>query len=128
MSASNEANERCIKSGKMNISFGIPSSRFLEMLLYAKLLVFSVVPAAIAASPKLFTFNIVNAEVAPDGFTRDAVVVNGKFPGPVVAVNKGDSVKIETNNKLTNPHMRRSTSIHWHGFFQARTSGMDGPS
>ncbi|KAJ7839990.1 laccase [Mycena olivaceomarginata] len=24
--------------------------------------------------------------------------------------------------------MRRSTSIHWHGFFQARTSGMDGPS
>jgi iron transport multicopper oxidase len=24
--------------------------------------------------------------------------------------------------------MRRSTAIHWHGFFQAKTSGMDGPA
>ncbi|KAF7360966.1 Laccase 3 [Mycena sanguinolenta] len=43
-------------------------------------------------------------------------------------VNKGDSVVIHTHNKLTDPLMRRSTSIHWHGFFQARTSGMDGPA
>ncbi|TFL04148.1 hypothetical protein BDV98DRAFT_563628 [Pterulicium gracile] len=26
------------------------------------------------------------------------------------------------------PEMRRSYAIHWHGFFQPRTSGMDGPA
>ncbi|RDB26212.1 Laccase-1 [Hypsizygus marmoreus] len=89
--------------------------------------ILGLLPVALAAT-KSFTFNIVNAVVAPDGFSRDAVTVNGKFPGPVVAVNKFDRVQIRTNNRLTDPDMRRSTSIHWHGFFQARTSGMDGPS
>ncbi|KAJ7890152.1 laccase-1 [Mycena olivaceomarginata] len=76
----------------------------------------------------VFNLDIVNAKLSPDGFVRDTVVPNGTFPGPTFAVNKGDSVVIHTHNKLTSPGMRRSTSIHWHGFFQARTSGMDGPS
>ncbi|KAF5367142.1 hypothetical protein D9758_003875 [Tetrapyrgos nigripes] len=72
--------------------------------------------------------DIVNAKVSPDGFERSAVTAGGSFPGTLITVNKGDSVDIATNNQLTDPTMRRSTSIHWHGFFQARSSYADGPS
>ncbi|KAJ7183852.1 laccase-2 [Mycena filopes] len=82
----------------------------------------------VRAEQKVFNLEIVNTELSPDGYTRSTVVPNGTFPGPTFKLNKGDSVVIHTHNKLTDPGMRRSTSIHWHGFFQARTSGMDGPS
>ncbi|KAG5718890.1 hypothetical protein E4T56_gene17379, partial [Termitomyces sp. T112] len=97
--------------------------------LSVNLIALALLPIAIAVGPtKQFNFDVVNAQISPDGFTRDAVLINGEFPGPVVSVNKNDRVKIRTNNKLVDPNMRRSTSIHWHGFFQARTSAMDGPS
>ncbi|KAF5371834.1 hypothetical protein D9615_009538 [Tricholomella constricta] len=95
--------------------------------LFVNLLGLAILPATLAYI-RHYNFDIINAEIAPDGFTRDAVTVNGIFPGPLVVANKGDRLQITTNNKLTSPGMRRSTSIHWHGFFQARTSGMDGPS
>ncbi|KAF8063624.1 laccase [Lyophyllum atratum] len=97
------------------------------MVLLSLLALSSIVPAALAAV-RHFDLSIVNAVVAPDGFARQAVLAGGTFPGPTFAVNKGDSVVIPTHNKLANPNMRQSTSIHWHGFFQARTSDMDGPS
>jgi len=84
-------------------------------------------PSALAATVTV-DLDIVNGEVAPDGFTRDAVLVNGQYPGPLIKAFKGDRLVIPTHNKLTSTLMRRSTSIHWHGFFQARTSDMDGPS
>ncbi|KAF7358307.1 Laccase 6 [Mycena venus] len=91
----------------------------------------TLLPTATFGAQVVFNLDIVNTQLAPDGFTRDTVVPNGTFPGPTFKVQKGDSVVIHTHNKLTSPDMRRSTSIHWqasHGFFQARTSGMDGPS
>ncbi|KAJ6514341.1 laccase [Mycena vitilis] len=93
-----------------------------------RLAAFALLPSIVLAEQKVFNLDIVNTKLAPDGFERDTVVPNGTFPGPAFLVNKGDSVVIHTHNKLTDPGMRRSTSIHWHGFFQARTSGMDGPS
>ncbi|KAJ7176104.1 putative laccase 1d precursor [Mycena crocata] len=87
----------------------------------------TILPSVFAAH-RVFDLSIVNAKLAPDGFVRDTVVPNGTFPGPTIAVQKNDDVVIHLHNKLTSPDMRRSTSIHWHGFFQARTSGMDGPS
>ncbi|GJJ09803.1 hypothetical protein Clacol_004027 [Clathrus columnatus] len=56
--------------------------------------------------------------IAPDGFTRSAALVNGQYPGPLLALNKFDSATINVNNQLSDPTMRRSTSIHWHGIFQ----------
>ncbi|TFK35168.1 laccase [Crucibulum laeve] len=97
-------------------------------------MVFSIGIAALGLLPTAFAatqnFDLVinNAVISPDGFSRSAVLANGTFPGPVFAVNKGDSVVIPTHNQLVDPGMRRSTSIHWHGFFQSRTSAMDGPS
>ncbi|KAK0478771.1 laccase [Armillaria novae-zelandiae] len=75
-----------------------------------------------------FPLSIDTKVIAPDGFSRAAITPNGTFPGPTFKVNKGDDVHIVTTNNLADPGMRRSTSIHWHGFFQARTSVMDGPS
>ncbi|KAJ7136874.1 laccase [Mycena epipterygia] len=96
-------------------------------MLVPSLAALALVPTVFAGQ-KVFNLDIVNAQLAPDGFTRDTVVPNGTFPGPTFNLTKGDSVVIHTHNKLTDPNMRRSTSIHWHGFFQARTSSMDGPS
>nr|DAA04522.1 TPA_exp: laccase 17 [Coprinopsis cinerea okayama7\ len=75
-----------------------------------------------------YTFNIVNANLAPDGFTRPTVVVNGQFPGTLIQANKDDILHITVNNQLTNPLMRRSTAIHWHGLFQRQTASEDGPA
>lgn len=58
-----------------------------------------------------YTLNIVNARISPDGFARDASLVNGVFPGTVIFANKGDVIRNTVVNKLTNPTMRRSTTI-----------------
>ncbi|KAF5379775.1 hypothetical protein D9615_005647 [Tricholomella constricta] len=102
-----------------------PQSKMVR--LFVNFLALAILPATLAIT-RVYNFDIINAKIAPDGFTRDAVTVNGIYPGTAVVANKGDRLQIRTNNKLTSPGMRRSTSIHWHGFFQARTSGMDGPS
>lgn len=83
---------------------------------------------AVWAVTRHFNLTIGNKVIAPDGFDRSSIVVNGIFPGPVLTATKGDDMAISVHNELTDPTMRRSTSIHWHGLFQARTSGMDGPS
>ncbi|KAJ7920599.1 laccase 3 [Mycena leptocephala] len=92
---------------------------------YLRLAALSLLPSAAFGANKVFNLDIITPSSLPMAST---VVPNGTFPGPTFFVNKGDSVVIHTHNKLTSPDMRRSTSIHWHGFFQARTSGMDGPS
>ncbi|KAH9963714.1 laccase [Lactifluus volemus] len=46
---------------------------------------------------------IVNAQIAPDGYLREATLVNGKLPGPLIRANK-----------------------HWHGILQRKTNYADG--
>ncbi|TFK37392.1 laccase 16 [Crucibulum laeve] len=75
-----------------------------------------------------YNFNIVNANIAPDGFSRAAVLVNGAFPGTLIQAQKNDVLHITVNNQLSNPTMRQSTTIHWHGLFQMRTASEDGPA
>jgi len=59
-----------------------------------------------------FQFNIVNADTAPDGFTRNAILVNNQNPGTLIQANKNDVLHINVSVQLTNPAMRRSVSIH----------------
>ncbi|KAI0321789.1 laccase 6 [Amylostereum chailletii] len=87
----------------------------------------ALLPAAWAVTQN-FTLDIAANTIAPDGFERSAITVNGIFPGTLITANKGDDMVITLNNNLADPSMRRSTSIHWHGLFQPRTSGMDGPA
>ncbi|KAG9309086.1 laccase C [Chiua virens] len=64
------------------------------------------------------TLNIVNQNIAPDGFNRSSVLVNGVFPAPLIQVQKGNRLSLQVNNQLTDTTMDIETSIHWHGIFQ----------
>ncbi|KAF9224261.1 laccase [Gyrodon lividus] len=67
-----------------------------------------------------------NAIIAPDGFSRSAIVVNGIEPGSLITANKGDRLEIDVKNQLTDESMNKSTSVHWHGIFQHHTNAFDG--
>ena len=60
----------------------------------------------VAADDVNYTFDIANDVVAPDGFNRAGVIVNGIFPGTLIQANKDDVLHITTNNILTDPNMR----------------------
>lgn len=61
---------------------------------------------------------------SPDGFARPVIGINGQWPCPTIHVEKGGRLIVHINNKLGN----ETTSIHWHGLFQAGSGTMDGPS
>nr|2XYB_A Chain A, LACCASE [Trametes cinnabarina] len=71
---------------------------------------------------------LTNAQVSPDGFAREAVVVNGITPAPLITGNKGDRFQLNVIDQLTNHTMLKTSSIHWHGFFQQGTNWADGPA
>ncbi|KZT69223.1 multicopper oxidase [Daedalea quercina L-15889] len=87
---------------------------------------------ALAASadrgrPRTVTeLNIVNKEVAPDGFPRVGVLPNGTFPGPIIKGYKGDTFQINVTNQLHDNSMNTSTTVHWHGIDQHHTNWADG--
>ena len=70
-------------------------------------------------------FNVTWVNANPDGLAERKVVgINGQWPLPVIEVDKGDQLIVNTYNGLGD----KSTSIHWHGMFQNGTNNMDGPS
>ncbi|KAL4247482.1 Laccase-5 [Abortiporus biennis] len=71
---------------------------------------------------------ISDVTISPDGYSRPAVLANGVFPGPVITGNKGDNFQINVIDNLTDADMLKSTTIHWHGFFQSGTNWADGPA
>ncbi|KAL6309377.1 Cupredoxin [Sparassis latifolia] len=84
------------------------------------------VAIAFAAIGPTTDLTIINADIAPDGYLRPAVLAGGTFPGPVIAGNKGDNFQINVNNLLTNETMLKTTSIYWHGIYQTGTNWADG--
>ncbi|KAF9443529.1 multicopper oxidase [Macrolepiota fuliginosa MF-IS2] len=72
------------------------------------------------------TITLANKDIGPDGFTRPASLINGEHPGPVITANKGDQIKINVVNQLSDPNQERGATIHWHGLFQRGTNFMDG--
>ncbi|EAQ89553.1 hypothetical protein CHGG_06172 [Chaetomium globosum CBS 148.51] len=62
--------------------------------------------------------------VAPDGYLRDVLLVNGAFPGPLIEANWGDTIIVNVHNNITGPE--DGTAIHWHGFLQHETPWEDG--
>ncbi|KAF9256552.1 Cu-oxidase-domain-containing protein [Marasmius fiardii PR-910] len=78
----------------------------------------AVLPATlVSAATVSTTLTVSNRNLAPDGFTRSTVVANGQYPAPPILVNKGDRLQITVNNRLTDPTMRRSTSLNLDGVF-----------
>ncbi|KAF2223702.1 putative multicopper oxidase, type 1 [Elsinoe ampelina] len=68
-----------------------------------------------------YAWTISDAEINPDGVFRPMMLINGKFPGPMVQLNEGDTLRVVVINNATN-----ATSIHWHGMYQNGTNHMDG--
>jgi FtsP/CotA-like multicopper oxidase with cupredoxin domain len=61
-----------------------------------------------------YTFNLTEIpNGAPDGVSKRMLLVNGKFPGPVIEANEGDQLIVHVNNYMTIP-----SAIHWHGQYQ----------
>ncbi|KAJ7472934.1 laccase 2 precursor [Mycena galericulata] len=98
------------------------------MALASVALLISFLSGAHAVIGPRATLTIANKELAPDGFQRSTVLANGVFPGPLITGNKGASFSLDVVNQLSDPTMLRSTSIHWHGFFQKGSNWEDGPS
>ncbi|KZT29795.1 multicopper oxidase [Neolentinus lepideus HHB14362 ss-1] len=79
--------------------------------------------AVIGPVADLYVYNKV---IAPDGFNRSAVVVDGQHPAPLIKASKGDRFSLNVHNNLTDNTMERALTIHWHGLFQRKTNWADG--
>ncbi len=71
-----------------------------------------------------YEFTVSRGFIAPDGYVRDVLLVNGAFPGPLIEANWGDTIVVRVNNNITGPE--EGTAIHWHGFLQRETPWEDG--
>ena len=71
-----------------------------------------------------YDFTISRGIIAPDGYQREVLLVNGAFPGPTIESNWGDKIIVTVHNNITGP--AEGTSIHWHGFLQINTPWEDG--
>ncbi|KXG51018.1 Multicopper oxidase, type 3 [Penicillium griseofulvum] len=71
-----------------------------------------------------YWLNLEDIMLAPDGFLRPVMAVNGTIPGPTIIADWGDWVVIHVTNSLH--QSMNGTSIHWHGIRQNYTNGQDG--
>jgi FtsP/CotA-like multicopper oxidase with cupredoxin domain len=69
-----------------------------------------------------YRFNVSYQKIAPDGVTRNGLVINGGYPGPMIEANWGDWIQVTVTNSLTD----EGTTIHWHGLLQNGTAYYDG--
>ncbi|ETI29394.1 hypothetical protein G647_01847 [Cladophialophora carrionii CBS 160.54] len=93
-----------------------------NLLLAAVVLLFGSLTAAKTVT---YDFNVSWVTANPDGLAERKVVgINGKWPLPVIEVDKGDRLVVNMYNGLGD----KNASIHFHGMYQTDTSNMDGPS
>ncbi|KAL4898051.1 Cupredoxin [Aspergillus ambiguus] len=71
-----------------------------------------------------YWFNIDEVAIAPDGYLRTAMAINGSIPGPTIYADWGDHVVVHVTNHLQ--EAKNGTSIHWHGIWQRGTNENDG--
>lgn len=71
-----------------------------------------------------YWLELTDVVVAPDGFSRPAIAVNGSIPGPTLFADWGDTVVVHVSNSLTTS--LNGTSIHFHGIRQNYTNQNDG--
>ncbi|KAJ7450358.1 laccase [Mycena latifolia] len=95
---------------------------------YTAFLIFSALSRTYAAVGPSTSLVIFNKDIAPDGYSRSAVLADGVFPGPLITGKKGDRFLIDVVDRLTEEDTLTETSIHWHGLFQKGTNWADGPA
>jgi hypothetical protein len=75
-----------------------------------------------------YHFEIAYGTIAPDGVTRNGLLVNGQFPGPLIEANWGDWIEVTVQNSLpeSSGDDGEPTAMHWHGLLQQETPYFDG--
>lgn len=73
---------------------------------------------------RTYDFTVSRGTIAPDGYQRSVLLVNGAYPGPLIEANWGDTIQVTLHNNITGPE--EGTSLHWHGFLQTATPWDDG--
>lgn len=68
-----------------------------------------------------YDFVVDTIQAAPDGFPREVLTANGKFPPPTFNVTKGDRLVVNVKNKL-----KVGFALHMHGLFFRGVPWMDG--
>ncbi|KAK7408405.1 hypothetical protein QQX98_009445 [Neonectria punicea] len=68
-----------------------------------------------------YNWTIAPATLNPDGVYRPMILINNKYPGPLIECNEGDTIVVHVDNQAVN-----ATAIHFHGMFQNGTNAMDG--
>ena len=38
---------------------------------------------------------------APDGYSREMLIINGQFPGPLIEANEGDTIVVNVHNTMS---------------------------
>ncbi|WYZ39515.1 hypothetical protein EsH8_III_001429 [Colletotrichum jinshuiense] len=71
-----------------------------------------------------YDFTVSRGTIAPDGYERKVLLVNGAFPGPTIEANWGDWIEVKVTNNITDGP--EGTALHWHGFRQENTQWEDG--
>jgi len=70
------------------------------------------------------TFEVYYFSGSPDGVYKEKILgINGKFPGPTIEANVGDTVEVTLINKIQD---RQNTTLHWHGMHQRGSLFEDG--
>ncbi|KAI0204148.1 multicopper oxidase [Astrocystis sublimbata] len=72
-----------------------------------------------------YDFNISRGVIAPDGYEKSVILVNGQFPGPLIEANWGDYIEVNVHNNIIE-EPQEGTAIHWHGFLQTDNPWEDG--
>ena len=71
-----------------------------------------------------YEFTIARGIISPDGFNKSAILVNNRYPGPMIEANWGDEIEVLIHNQISSPE--EGTTIHFHGLSQYGTPWFDG--
>jgi FtsP/CotA-like multicopper oxidase with cupredoxin domain len=71
-----------------------------------------------------YRFEAKRAVIAPDGYNKKVILVNGQFPGPMIEANWGDWIEVNVINSISGPE--EGFALHWHGLQQRGTPWLDG--
>ncbi|GAM82783.1 hypothetical protein ANO11243_007690 [Dothideomycetidae sp. 11243] len=94
---------------------------FVATLLRTTAVIAYATPSRRHGTIKEFDFVVTYESYAPDGFSRDMLLVNGQSPGPVLEVDQDDVVIVRVQND--SPY---NTTVHFHGIEMFKTSWSDG--
>lgn len=70
----------------------------------------ALVARVLGQETRTFKLSLTRGPWAPNGHSRQVILVNGQFPAPTLKVSQGDHVVVEVEN-----HIDDITSIHFHG-------------